>query len=494
MADVPPPPSKKQRRKQEKARWLAERKAAQLAEGGAPSKRKRRNQRQSRASASGPPSAAVHYQVCVSTTCDNRLAGGSCVVRSVDPYVHRFALFVKGRWAGRTLRELFASEFPTLSTAYCARAAQLGLIRVNGASAELDTVIKGGDFFEHLKHRHEPSVHLPVADAATNLSTVTALSTKWIHLETDELLVVDKPSGIPVHPTGSFQLNSLTLMLQHDRCEAAEHAEVEMLEVFPVHRLDRLTSGLLILAKSADKARSLTAELTATSSAEGAGTRSVEKYYVARVKGEFPDDEAGFADVMGLSSGLVKIESAGDGYWRVDAPIGLMSPRKGHVRCVIDADDSKPCVTLMRRRGELVGGESIVECRLVTGRTHQIRVHLQHLGFPIVNDPMYGPVGDGQSTESPPKQAPNKGSVDDKATAGKDRGVDDEHRCISVCDVCISESEGELAIEEEDTVLWLHSYRYESPNWSFEVPLPHWAILRDSERAKSIVREVVCSY
>ncbi|GMF13391.1 unnamed protein product [Phytophthora lilii] len=484
MADVPPPPSKKQRRKQEKARWLAERKAAQLAEGTASSKRKRRNQRQSRATASGAPSAAVHFHECTSTTCDNRLAGSKCVVRSIEPYVHRFALFAKGRWAGRTLRELFVSEFPTLSTDYCMRAAQLGRIRVNGAAVDLDSTIKGGDFFEHLKHRHEPSVHLPVEDA----SETAALSTTWIHLETEELMVVDKPSGIPVHPTGSFQLNSLTQMLQHDRREAAGNKDngnteekTEPLELFPVHRLDRLTSGLLLLAKTADKARSLTEELTATSSVDGAGSRSVQKYYVARVKGEFPDSEADFAGVEGLSSGLVKVESASDSFWRVTAPIGMMSPRQGHARCVIDAADAKPCVTLMRRRGNAVAGESIVECLLVTGRTHQIRVHLQHLGFPIVNDPLYGPASDDKTSQETSKLAPGS----EHCAGGPKQGVqdsdvndeDDEHRCIRVCDICIAEREERSAIEEEDAVLWLHSYRYESPNWSFEIPLPLWATI-----------------
>ncbi|KAG7386862.1 hypothetical protein PHYPSEUDO_015172 [Phytophthora pseudosyringae] len=484
MADVP----KKQRRKQEKARWLAERKAAQLAEGNVSSKRKRRNQRQSRATASAAPSAAVHFQKCTSATCDNRLEGSVCVVRSIEPYVHHFALFAKGRWAGRALRKLFASEFPTLSTAYCIRAAQLGLIRVNGEVASLDTVIKGGDFFEHFKHRHEPSIHLPV-EGVEDMSTLTSLSTTWIHLETDELMVVDKPSGIPVHPTGSFQLNSLTHMLQRDRREAAvekEEEQTQTLELFPVHRLDRLTSGLLILAKSADKARGLTAELTATSSEGGAGSRSVQKYYVARVKGEFPDAEAGFAGVEGLSSGLVEIDSAGDGFWRVAAPIGLMAPRQGHTRCVIEAEDSKPCVTLMRRRGEAVGGESIVECRLLTGRTHQIRVHLQHLGFPIVNDPLYGPV----SEEKPAKSASEQGtdgvkarSATEGANAFECKGLqdeDDERRCIRACDRCIAEEQGTAVVEEEDAVLWLHSYRYESPNWSFEVPLPRWAALREA--------------
>ncbi|KAL4157290.1 hypothetical protein PRNP1_006313 [Phytophthora ramorum] len=486
MADVPPPPSKRQRRKLEKARWLAERKTAQLAKGTTPSKRKRRNQRQSRGIASGAPSAAVHYQVCASATCDNRLAGSSCVVRSIEPYVHRFALFSKGRWAGRSLRELFASEFPTLSTAYCVRAAQLGLVRVNEAAVDLDTVIKSGDFFEHLKHRHEPSVHLPVEGAAT-VSELTSLSTTWIHSETDELMVVDKPSGIPVHPTGSFQLNSLTHMLRHDRqiLAASDEKGGEALELFPVHRLDRLTSGLLLLAKSASKARSLTAELTATSSEEGAGSRSVQKYYVARVKGEFPDSKAAFAGVEGLGSGLLKIEEADDGYWRITAPIGLMSPRQGHVRCVIDAVDSKPSVTLMRRRGGAVEGESIVECLLVTGRTHQIRVHLQHLGFPIANDPLYGPVDDDtkqlseqprdRSNETPARDAAKPVECD--AGSGRDQDEDDEQRCIRVCDLCTAKKEGTLVIEEEDAVLWLHSYRYESLQWFFEVPLPHWATL-----------------
>ncbi|KAG1690079.1 hypothetical protein DVH05_028415 [Phytophthora capsici] len=479
MADAPPP-SKKQLRKQEKARWLAERKAAQLANGNVPSKRKRRNQRQSRAVASVAPSAAVHYSTCTSSTCDNRVTGSVCVVRSIEPYVHRFALFAKGRWAGRALRELFASEFPTLSADYCVRAARQGLIRVNGKAASLDLVIKGGDFFEHLKHRHEPNVHLPVGSD----KGLASLSTTWIRFETDELMVVDKPSGIPVHPTGSYQLNSLTAMLQYDRHGSAVlegSIEVETLELFPVHRLDRLTSGLLILAKTAEKARSLTAELTATSSDEGAGTRSVQKYYVARVKGEFPDTEAGFADVEGLSSGLVTVEKAEKGFWRVTAPIGMKEPRQGHTRCVIEAEDSKPCVTLIRRR-DVVGGESIVECLLVTGRTHQIRVHLQHLGFPIANDPLYGVKTGEEAAPATEQRSKNDGDLPNTGVGNPDKGegadcVDDEQRCIQVCDICKTDkTKGSSVHEVEDTVLWLHSYRYESPQWSFEVPLPRWAL------------------
>lgn len=478
MADKPL--SKHQRRKQIKAQWLAERKLTQIAEGSVISKRKRRNQRQNRIAENGASSPAIHYQVCTSATCSNRLAGNNCVVRSIAPYVHRFALFVKGRWEGRTLRDVFADEFPTLSIVYCMGAAELGLLQVNGQETRLDTKIKAGDFFEHIKHRHEPNVHLPL-QTAVELSRLTSLSTKWIHLETDEWMVVNKPSGIPVHPTGTYQFNSLTLMMQHDRKEAAVKKFPKMLELFPVHRLDRLTSGLLLLAKTTEKARSLTSELKACSSDKNPSSRCVQKYYVARVKGDFPTAMSGFIEVKGLASGLVKIESTCDEFWRVAAPIGLMSPRQGHKRCVRASVDSKHCVTLLRRRGKPAGGDSIVECLLVTGRTHQIRVHLHHLGFPIVNDPLYGPEKNDTRTNVEIKQnVRNPDEAVEPFDNIKGPYEDIAHRCVRVCEICTADTNGRVVSGIEEAVLWLHSYRYESTTWSFEVPLPHWAELHEA--------------
>ncbi|RLN26447.1 hypothetical protein BBJ28_00008911 [Nothophytophthora sp. Chile5] len=483
MTDTPPPPppppplSKKQQRKQQKARWLAERKAARAASGDGASTRKRRNQRQTHLSSARPSataSPAIRYEACASATCVVRATHSGCVVRSVAPYAHRFALHAKGHWAGRTLRELFASEFPRLSAAASGRAARMGLLRINGVRADLADRIRADDFFEHVVHRHEPSVHLPAP--ATSPSSSSPLASTWVHHETAELLVVDKPAGLPVHPSGRYRVNSLTLMLQHEHEHriAPTKRDAQPLQLFPVHRLDRVTSGLLLLAKTTDMARHLTAALTTTTTTTTTGEqvptgRRVRKFYVARVQGAFPllsECEEGDDAFGGATSPLVKVRrTLEDGFWRVTAPIGTLTH---HTQTVSDAADAKPCETLLRRRGDVTDGESVVECVPVTGRTHQIRVHLQHLGFPIVNDPLYGP---RRAAETSPLKEGEDAEAEDQA--GEEEGESEEQRCVRACQICSAADE--QPSEEEDVPLWLHSYRYESQDWSFSVPLPAWA-------------------
>jgi hypothetical protein len=162
-----------------------------------------------------------------------------------------------------------------------------------------------------------------------------------------DLIVVNKPSSIPVHPAGRYRHNSLVYIL------AREH---NMRNLHLVHRIDRMTSGLLIMATSS-RVASKFSQLIQSS--------MVKKTYLARVTGRFPDGE------------IV-----------VDQPILTTIHAMGYNEV---HPDGKPCQTIFRLRSyDAEGDSSLVECQPITGRTHQIRVHLKHLGHPITNDPLYG--------------------------------------------------------------------------------------------------------
>lgn len=354
----------------------------------------------------------------------------------------------------------------------------MGLIRINGQAKQSEYTLRNGDFLEHVMHRHEPPIHV---ESSAGSSSV-------VHYDTEEVVVVNKPSSLPVHPSGAYRHNSMTFLLQR---------ECNLPELFPVHRLDRLTSGLLMFSKSAVKARALCEEIA---------SGQVQKHYVARVSGEFPvvtsrsddrDQKEAFTQVR--DDALVQMSTSmlgAEEYWRMSAPMACVSPLD-HVQGVSSETGSKSAETLFRRLS-FNGSHSIVECLPVTGRTHQIRVHLKHLGFPIVNDPLYGPrepavsmsegeseaigssVVGGEKGKTPAPQC----SVD--ADAGEaEREVADAidkeeaRRCASICPAC---RDGDAAVFSSTHLtcfaIWLHSYKYESSSWSFQVPLPAWAQMK----------------
>ncbi|MCA9080445.1 MAG: RluA family pseudouridine synthase [Planctomycetaceae bacterium] len=169
------------------------------------------------------------------------------------------------------------------------------------------------------------------------------------------MLVVDKPPGLVAHPTGEIQHNTLANVLQH---WLDQRTPVKGL-VRPgiVHRLDRQTSGLMVIA--------LTHQAHAVLSA-GFESSRVSKSYIALVEGQLRQD-----------SGMI------------DLPIGR-SPTGRHVlmSCLADARDRKPARTrfdVLRRFRQ----HTLVKCRPLTGRNHQIRVHFAHLGHPLVGDEFY---------------------------------------------------------------------------------------------------------
>ena len=174
-----------------------------------------------------------------------------------------------------------------------------------------------------------------------------------IVFEDDELLVINKPPGLVVHPgSGNWSGTLMNALLHH----VPGIAEVPRAGI--VHRLDKDTSGLLVVAKTLEAQTDLVRQLQA---------RSVRRNYLAIVNG--------VVDRGGM----------------VDAPIGRHPVQRIKMAIVPETLGGKPAVTHFRVLEEYEHA-SLLECSLETGRTHQIRVHMASLKHPLLGDPVYGKV------------------------------------------------------------------------------------------------------
>ena len=173
--------------------------------------------------------------------------------------------------------------------------------------------------------------------------------------EDEHLLVVDKPAGLVVHPAPGHATGTLVHGLIGRAVAGGEDAARPGI----VHRLDRDTSGLIVVARSERAYRRLQGLIR---------RRSVAREYLALVYGR-PRSRAG----------------------RIEAPIGR--DRTDPTRHSLDTDSPRDAVTHFEVE-ELLGGRTLLRVRLETGRTHQIRVHLAAIDLPVSGDPVYGVKGD----------------------------------------------------------------------------------------------------
>ena len=169
--------------------------------------------------------------------------------------------------------------------------------------------------------------------------------------EDSEVLVLNKQSGMVVHPGPGHPNETLVNALLHYCHDFSGIGDVRRPGI--VHRLDRGTSGVMVVAKSERAHRSLSSQFQ---------HREVEKYYLALVYGRFPDS------------------------LKIDAPLGR--DRKDRKKISTRSDKTRPALSEARRL-ETLPMSSLVEVRIFTGRTHQIRVHLSEAGYPIVGDEDY---------------------------------------------------------------------------------------------------------
>ncbi len=174
--------------------------------------------------------------------------------------------------------------------------------------------------------------------------------------EDDHLLVVNKPAGMVVHPAvGNYTGTLVNAVMFH--CGDQLSSINGIVRPGIVHRIDKDTSGLLVIAKTDAAHRGL---------AEQFAVHSIKRAYRAVVYNNIKEDDG-----------------------RVDAPIGR-NPKDRLKMAVVSADKGRRAVTnyhVLERSGKF----TYVECRLETGRTHQIRVHMAYIGHPLLGDPLYGP-------------------------------------------------------------------------------------------------------
>ena len=301
--------------------------------------------------------------------------------------------------------------------------------------------------------------------------------------EDNDMIVINKPAGVPVHPAGRYNYNSIIEIMRAERGYAWNP--------LPCNRLDRLTSGVMFIGKNPKAAERISMQIQG---------RTVKKEYVARVIGEFPEgDIVCEQPVMQISPklGLNRARASGKDAKTVFKRLAYYPPsaeEKKRRRDQFDTRTDREKTRDSKLEWKAKEGHSIVRCLPVTGRTHQLRVHLQFLGHPISNDPIYC----NQRVFGPSLAAGDAASDDDEdiitrlSRMGKDEVAEAmayhdemmeeynkkkaEKLTGAVCGVCETPLYSDPGVHELG--IYLHAKRYACSDgrWDYESSLPDWAL------------------
>ena len=249
--------------------------------------------------------------------------------------------------AGWRLDRALAAAVPTLSRERLKTLIRSGAVETGGkAVRDPATKVRGEEALR---------VAVPEPTPAHNEPQDIPLN---IVFEDEHLLVVDKPAGLVVHPAaGNFDGTLVNALLHH--CGGSLSGIGGVARPGIVHRIDKDTSGLLVVAKTDVAHEGLAKQFAA---------HSIDRRYLAIVNG-----------VPKTSSGVV------------DAALARSATNRKKI-AIVEGNRGKRAVTHWRRF-EVLKDAALVECRLETGRTHQVRVHMASIGHPLLGDPVYGRIG-----------------------------------------------------------------------------------------------------
>jgi len=250
-----------------------------------------------------------------------------------------YELYVEDE-SGERLDSYIADQIEEVSRSYANKLIKEGLVLVNGDRKKPKYIVKRGDFIQ---------ISLPERKGLEPVAEDIPLN---IVYEDNDIIVINKPKGMVVHPAPGSVSNTLVNALLNYTSNLSDING----EIRPgiVHRLDKDTTGLLVVAKNNEAHKKLVKQLN---------ERTLKRIYIALVHGNVKNDEG-----------------------NINAPIGR-NPRN-RLKMAVTSINGKEAITNYRVL-ERFNDYTLLELSLSTGRTHQIRVHLSYINHPVVGDPLY---------------------------------------------------------------------------------------------------------